>query len=194
MTMGLSLAAALLLAGVPGTEARVVDQIDLHLDLINSAGYPLPTPVYSLGLSVQVRKELPWGLYLGLREHVVTPWRTFISSDRNVRSDTQAIGGIGWPVGRSWQLSLGLQAGVRTGYSGGPVSYQEGRYAFSYDNWSARFSSQAVLGYRHDLSDSFGLSAQLAFPLTNMIGELFDGDTGLLSVGVVWRPGAGKSP
>lgn len=194
MTMGLSLAAALLLAGVPEPEARVVDQVELQLDLLNSAGYLLPTPAYAFGLSVQVRKELPWGLYLGLREHVVTSWSTFTSSSRDARFDTQAIGGIGWPVGRSWQLSLGLQAGVRAGYSHGRVSYQEGRYEFSYDNWGARFSSQAVLGYRHDLSDSFGLSAQLAFPLTNMIGELFDGDTGLLSVGVVWRPGAGKRP
>lgn len=190
MTMGLSLAAALFLAGVPETDVRVVDQVDLQLDLINSAGAPLPTPVYAFGLAVQARKELPWGLYLGLREHALMPWHTLASSTRSVRFDTQAIGGIGWPVGRSWQLSLGLQAGVRVGYSGGRLSYQEGRYETTYENWGARFSSQAVLGYRHDLSDSFGLSAQLAFPLTNMIGELFDGDTGLLSFGVVWRPGA----
>ena len=121
---------------------------------------------------------------------VMMPWYTLTSSSQAMRFDTQAIGGIGWPVGRSWQLSLGLQAGVRVGYAGGRVSYQEGRYAFTYDNWGARFSSQAILGYRHNLSDSFGLTAQLAFPLTNMIGELFDGDTGLLSFGVVWRPGA----
>jgi hypothetical protein len=194
MMMGLSLAAALLLAGVPETDARVVDRVDLQLDMINSAGFPLPTPLYALGVSVQARKELPWGLYLGLREHVVTRWSTFTSSSRDVRFDTQAIGGIGWPVDRSWQLSLGLQAGVRAGYSNGQLSYQEGRYGFSYDRWGARFSSQAILGYRHDLSDSFGLSAQLAFPLTNMIGELLDGDTGLLSVGVVWRPGGGRRP
>ncbi|QRK12383.1 hypothetical protein JQX13_21575 [Archangium violaceum] len=74
------------------------------------------------------------------------------------------------------------------------MSFQEGRYEASFSNWGARFSSQAVLGYRHDLSDSFGLSAQLAFPLTHMLGELFDGDTGLLAVGLVWRPGGGKEP
>lgn len=188
MSAGLSLVAALLLAGSPEQESRGVDRVDLLLDLVNVASPSLtPTPTYAFGLSVQARKELPWGLYLGLREHGLVTWRSFTGSTQQVRSDTQVIGGIGWPQGRSWQLSLGLQAGVRAGYSGGRVSFQEGRYEASYSNWGARFSSQAVLGYRHDLSTSFGLCAQLAFPLTNMFGELFDGDTGLLSVGVVWR-------
>lgn len=186
MISGLSLAAALLLAGTPETDTRVVDRVDLQLDLVNVAS-PVPTPLYAFGLSAQARKELPWGFYLGLREHGLVTWRTLTSPSQHLLFDTQAIGGIGWPVGRSWQLSLGLQAGVRAGYSGGRVSFQEGRYESSFSNWGARFSSQAVLGYRKDLSDSFGLSAQLAFPLTNMIGELFDGDTGLLSVGVMWR-------
>ncbi len=177
----------LLLLGAP---ARAADTLlDFQLDLYNDLA-PLPTPYWGPGLSVQATHRWDNGLYVGAREHAITRWATLVGDWTTVRFDTQGLAGYAFPGGRRWQLYTGVQLGVRAGFVGGERTYRQGQDHATASSWSARFSAQAALGFRYFFAEQLGLNAQLNVPLHEVISDLVDGDTPLVGIGLVWRPGA----
>jgi hypothetical protein len=177
----------LLLLGAPARAADTL--IDFQLDLYNDLA-PLPTPYWGPGLSVQAIRRWDNGFYVGAREHAITRWATLVGDWTTVRFDTQGVAGYAFPGGRRWQLYTGVQLGVRAGFVGGERTYRQGQDHATASSWSARFSAQAALGYRYFFSERLGFNVQLNVPLHEVISDLVDGDTPLLGIGLVWRPGA----
>lgn len=172
----------------PGFPSRWDAQLDVVDTLFPIDFAPCPvTPLCSVGLSAQATWRLTsWGLFVGGRQHLL--WEFKWSPNNWVfMFATEASLGVATPDTARWQAFGGLLGGVKWGVVASiNRGFQKRTLVDSYTGWAARPSVKVNVGGRFFITPRVGIVVQGFWPLYDMLPDIADNNSTLLSVGVTW--------
>ncbi len=100
---------------------------------------------------------------------------------------TEASVGVATPDTARWQAFGGVLGGVKWGVASSiNRAFQNGTIVDSYTNWAARPSVRVNVGGRFFLTPRVGIVVQGFWPLYEMLSDISDNNSTLLSDGVTW--------